>query len=180
MNKLSALRYIIYIAEIFFSFVFQGTPYLIPEVFGGKAVLLAALAVSFAFFEGDIVSIVLASVCGLLTDCSYSRTVGYYAIALVISCYFVSNIFESCIIRNLLTVMMVSTVLIPIIIIMQFVIYYAAAGYRGIWYFFFRHYVSRIIYTLAFVPVFYKINGFVYYRAFRKRGGEKTFWKKYP
>ena len=175
--RLKVLRNIIYSLEIFAAFILQVTPYMLPEVFGERAVVLVPLALSFSFYEKDIPSIAFASVCGLLTDCSYSGAVGFYAVALVISCYFVSNLFENCIFRTLLTVMMISSVVIPVIFFVQFLLYYAAAGYDGIWFFLIRHYIPRMIYTLAFVPLLYKLNGFVYKKISNKRGGVRALWK---
>ncbi len=158
MNKLRILKYAVYAVEIALSLLIQGTPYLLPEVYGGKAVLMLPLALSFAIFESDIPSMVFAVICGFLADCSYSGPIGFYVITLLILCFTVSNLNGSYIKTNLLTAMLLAVIGIPVIIFLQFLFYYVFAGYTDAWSFFARHYISRIIYTIAFVPVFYGLN----------------------
>ena len=89
MNK-KIIRYALYGIEIMICFALQVTPAALPEVFGGKAVLLLSLALSFGVFEKELPAMLLAVVCGFLTDCAYSGTVGFYVIMLVIACFTIS------------------------------------------------------------------------------------------
>ncbi len=132
-----------------------------PEISGGRAVLLIPAALSIAVFENDIASMIFAALCGYLADCSYSGTVGFYAVCLVVICFFVSVLTHEYIQTNIFTVMCISFVAVSIIIFLQFVFYYLAAGYDYAWQFFLKHYVSRIVCTSAFMPVFYCINNFI-------------------
>ena len=97
----------------------------------------------------------------MLSDTGYSGPVGYYAIALAILCYTVSVLMANYIHTNLLTIMIISTLSIPLIIAGQFLMFYIAAGYQNAGEYFTAHYISRIVYTWAFVPVVYGINRFI-------------------
>lgn len=158
MDKFRIVKYTAYGLEIIIAFIIQTTPYLLPEVFGGKAILLIPLALSVSVFEKEIPSMIFGAVCGLLEDCSYGGTIGFYSISLVVTCYVVSVLTENYIRTNLLTAMLASFFCIPAIISLQFVFYYIFMGYTNISGFFVKHYLSRIFYTLAFMPVFYILN----------------------
>ncbi len=161
MNRFRVVKYIAYAVEAVLVFVLQTTPYLLPEVFGGKGIILLPLAVSIAVFEPDIPAMIFAVVCGFLADCSYSGAVGFYTIMLVIMCFIVSTLTKNYIRTNLLTTMLAAFIGIPLIIFLQFVFYYLLAGYTDGWSFFVRHYIPRIIYTLAFMPVMYGLNSVI-------------------
>ena len=64
--KLSFFRYLAYALEILIFCVLQDTPKLMPEIFGAKPLLLAALALSIAAFENKIPSLVFGALCGIL------------------------------------------------------------------------------------------------------------------
>ncbi len=157
MNK-RVIRYILFALEILILYLVQVTPYLLPEVFGGKAILLLPAALSMAVFENEIPAMVLALVCGLLTDCAFSGPIGFYTIVLMIACYFISLLYQNYVRKTLLTVMLVSLTVIPLTLTLQFLFYYVFAGYSDGGYVFVHHYLSRIIYTVALVPVCYGVN----------------------
>ncbi len=158
MNKMKLLRCIAYSLEILLAFLWQVTPGLLPEVYGGKAVLLVPVALTIAVFESDITAMVFGVVCGLLTDCSYSGPIGFYVILLTISCFVISSLYENYVRKCLMTAMLMAFAAIPVIFVLQFLFYYVFAGYPDGWTFFVRHYISRIIYTLAMTPVFYGLH----------------------
>ena len=172
MNKLRVIKYVLYVIEILLALLIQCTPYLLPEVYGGKAIVLLALALSISVFEPEVPSMIFAVICGVLADCSYSGPIGFYAIMFAVMCFIVSVLNENYIRRNLLTAMIEAVIAIPAIIFLQFLFYYIMAGYGEVWSFFLRHYISRIIYTLAFVPLLYGLNKFLS-STFRTRGAFK-------
>ncbi len=161
MDRFRVVKYTAYVLEIIIVYVIQSTPGLIPEVFGGKPIMLIPVAITIALFEREVSAVVFGVICGLITDMGYSGAVGYYGIVLAITCFVVSNLMENYIKTNMLTVMIIATISVPIIVFIQFAFYYIFVGYTDIWGFFVRHYVSRIIYTWVFTPVFYGINKFV-------------------
>ena len=151
------LKYTLYIIIVMLAFIIQSVPCLMPEICGGRAVLLIPAAVCIAVFEDDITSMIFAVICGYFTDCSYSGTVGFYTVCLVVICYIISVLTYEYIQTNIITVLCVSFFAVSAVITMQFMLYYLAKGYDCAWQFFLKHYVSRMIYTFAFVPVFYGI-----------------------
>ncbi len=161
MNRYRVLRYLAFFLEIILCYIIQTTPGLTLEVFGGRPVPLIPLAIAFAAFEEEIPAIFFGVICGLLSDSGYSGPVGYYAITLAVLCYTVSVLMANYIHTNLLTVMIISTLSIPLIIAGQFLMFYIAAGYQNAVEYFTAHYISRIIYTWAFVPVVFWINRFI-------------------
>ncbi len=161
MNRLTIIKYVIYVIEILLALLIQGTPYLLPELFGGKAILLLPVAMTIAIFEDEIPSLIFAVLCGFLADCSFSGPIGFYVITFSVLCYIVSMLNGNYIRRNLLTAMLAAVIGIPVILFLQFLFYYILAGYDDVWGFFVRHYLSRILYTLAVVPVFYGLNRFL-------------------
>lgn len=158
MNRFRVVKYMAYSIEIILALVWQSTPYILPEVFGGKAVLLLPLALTVAIFEPEVPAMIFAVVSGLLADCSYGGAIGYYAIMFIIMAFVVSNLNRSVLRTSLFTAMLEAVIAVPVIVFLQFLFYYVFAGYTDAGYFFFSHYLSRMLCTLAFVPVFYGLN----------------------
>ena len=158
MNRFRIVKYTAYSIEILLALVWQATPYLLPEIFGGKAVLLILPALTIAIFEPEVPAMIFALVCGLLADCSYGGALGFYAIAFIIMAFIVSILNGSVLKTSLFTAMLEAVAAVPVMIILQFLFYYVFAGYSDAGYFFFSHYLSRMIYTLALVPLFYGLN----------------------
>lgn len=161
MNRFNIVRYTAFSIEILIFYIIQCTPGLSLEVFGGRPVLLLPLAMTIAVFEGEIPAIIFGVVCGLMIDAGYSGPVGFYAVTMSVLCFIVSVLMENYIRTNLLTAFIIGTIAVPVIIFLQFLLFYVLMGYDDVWGYFLSHYVSRIIYTWAFVPVFYGINRFI-------------------
>lgn len=168
MNKVRVIKYAVFVFEIFIMYIIQNTPNLVPEVFGGKPVILIPVVLTMAIFEKEIPAVVFGVLCGLLIDMGYGGAVGYYGITLAISCFIITNLIGNYIRTNMLTIMIVSSIIIPVIIFVQFLLYYVAMGYTNVWGFFVKHYISRIIYTLILTPVFFKLNSFIVKRTNEK------------
>lgn len=162
MNKFQTLRYISYGLELLLALILQNTPFLLPEVFGGRPVLLVAVALTVAMFEPSCTAAMWVGVAaGLLADYGYSGAIGFFALMLAVLCYFSNIIMNDYIKTNLLTAMLVSAVCIILIFGLHFLFFYVLFGYTDTGYFFVNHYLSRMIYTAAFVPVFFALNRFL-------------------
>ncbi len=151
-------KYLLYGAEILAGVLWQITPYGLPEIGGGKAVILAALAISLAMVEQEIPAMLLGAVCGWMTDSTSQGVVGFYGVLLVIACFGVSVACRYYIRRNRLTVLLLGLVTIPPLFLLHFWVYYILPGYEDGGYMFVRHYLARIVYTLAFLPPCYGLN----------------------
>ncbi len=164
MDSLKVVKYISFSVEILLVFIIQNTPFLMPEAFGSKAVLLIPLALSIAAFEEETQAVVFGAVCGLIADCGFGGPIGFYAVVLSVVCYAISFFLGNYMRTNLFTVMMISLLTVPIVIFLQFFFYYILMGYDSMWEFFAAHYISRMVYTIAVTPIFYGINKFISYR----------------
>ena len=161
MNKFNIIKNVAFSIEILICFIFQSNPMFSLEVFGGRPVLMLPAALTIAIFQGEIPAIVFGVVCGLLADSGYSGPVGYYAIMLAVACYAVSVLMENYIRTNHFTALIIGAVSIPLMIFVQFLLFYVAMGYDSVWEYFLAHYLSRIIYTTVLVPVFYSVNRYI-------------------
>ena len=73
-----------------FAFALQATPYLLPEIFGEKAVVLLPLALSVAFFEDESTAVIFGAFCGMAADLASCGNIGYFAISLTVICFVIS------------------------------------------------------------------------------------------
>lgn len=48
-------------------YVFQGSGFIIPEIFGGRPLMLISLALCIASFENTLPSVIFGALCGVLT-----------------------------------------------------------------------------------------------------------------
>ena len=151
-------RYLIYSFECLAAFVLQSVPCCAIEISGAKGALTVSLALSIAVFEGEVVSILFAAICGVISDISFSGTIGFFSIAMTIVCYFISLLFENYFKRNLFTVLIVSFAGIVLVLSLHFFIFFVIRGYTDGWQFFIKHYIPRIFCTLLAVAVFYGIE----------------------
>ena len=173
--------YIVYAIEILAAFMIQSTPGLMPELFGEKGILLLPLAITAAIAEPDVPAVIIGAFCGFLADVSRGGAPGIYSVMLVVICYIVGRLNTHYIKTSLPAAMLIGLASIPLMIFLQFLFYYVFAGYSDAMTFFVRHYAPRILYTLAFMPVFFCFNRMLYKlsgkrRSVRNRGGARH-WK---
>lgn len=83
-------------------YVFQGSGFMIPEIFGGRPLMLISLALCIASFENTLPSVIFGALCGVLTDISFDGSIGYFAFALTIVCYAENFVFSKYLYRHLL------------------------------------------------------------------------------
>lgn len=157
-RKFKIFRYIIYATELLVLFVIQGTPNIIPELFGGKPSLILPAVLTIAMFEPKLTALSFGLAGGLLTDISNGGVIGFFAIIMTICCYFISYLTSELIRIRLSLAIAVSFVTISAALSLHFLFFYVLCGYGNNGYFFVSHYVSRIIYTVALTPIAYYVN----------------------
>lgn len=162
-EKFTILRYIVYSLLIFIFFVLQGVPNLIPEICGGKPVLLIAFALSICSYEKEIPATAFGFACGIMCDLGVSNTIGYFTIALTVICYFQTMLLKTVVVKNFINTMLLSFVSVALIISLYFILFYIFKGFDNGLYYFTSHYLSRIIYTFLCVIPIYFINKFIYF-----------------
>lgn len=162
-GKLSTfLKYVSYVIEIILIYILFTTPRLIPEVFGGKPSLLIIIAISIAVFEREIPAMIFGLVCGLLTDVSYSTEIGVFSIGLTIICFILGYVANNIIVANIWNFLLVSFVSVSLLLFLHFVFAILIKGNEDPWNYFLMHYISRIVLTFIFTPVFYFLNRFIH------------------
>ncbi|MCH5299697.1 MAG: rod shape-determining protein MreD [Ruminococcus sp.] len=161
-KKLTVLRYFSYGIEILILYILQGTPNLIPEIYGGKPVLLICTALTIAAFEKEVPALFFGLGCGVLCDLAISNTIGYFAVVLTALCYLEAIIFNSVMVKNFLNTMLYAFCSCVLVIGLYFVFFFIFKGYTDIIYYFTNHYISRIIYTFVCVFPIYFLNMFIF------------------
>lgn len=157
-RKYTVLRYMAYSLEILIFFIIQGVPDLIPNVLGGKPLLLIPVALTIACFENEVPAMAFGIACGGMMDFGVGTHFGFYTIALAIVCFFVGYFAENYFNTKLVIALIISLVLIPLLISLNFVINYIFAGFSKGGYYFVHHTLATMGYTFLTVPVFYGIN----------------------
>lgn len=162
MKNLSFFRYFAYALLIVVFSVLQGTPNLLPEILGGKPLLLFSFAISIASVEEKIPSLILGAVCGVVIDILSGGTIGFFAIILTLLCYFESHIFSTYFVSGFLQVMVFALVSIPLVIGVYFLLFTVFAGIPDSGILFVNHYISRIVYTFVMTIPIYFVTRFIH------------------
>lgn len=176
-KRLTVIRYIAYSAEILILYILQGTPGLVPELFGGRPVLLICAALTIAAFEEELPAMFFGVACGVMCDLGTGAGIGFFAITLTALCFIEAQLFKSVIVRNFINSIGLCLGGCALSIGLYFVFFYLLKGYDGAGYYFVSHYISRIIYTfLCCIPVYF-LNMLLHTRL-RARGGEGNCRRK--
>lgn len=157
-KKFTVVRYIAYGLEILLLFILQATPNLLPEVFGGKPLLLIPAALTIAFFEPEIPAMFFGIACGVLLDFGYGDNIGYYTVMLGIICFILGWIFRDYMVVSFLNATAFSAVIIAGLICLNFLFFYLFAGKDEPGLYFVSHYISRAVYTFLCGIILYFIN----------------------
>lgn len=158
MGKLKWIRYASYVIEILVVFMVQETPGLIPELFGARPVLLIPVALSIALFEGERPSMMFGLFSGLLIDFGIGGALGFHALLLAATCFFLSVLATDLIHTNFLTAMLITIVVSCAVLLLQWLFYFVFAGYEGAFYALTAHFIPRFVYTVVPAPVIYYFN----------------------
>lgn len=157
-KRYKALRFFAYSIEILIFYIIQGTPKFIPSIFGSKPCMLIPIAITIAVFESEIAAMIFGTVCGILTDIGYGNTIGYFAITLCIICFFIGFFYQNVIVTNLINTSIIGFITVVLVLGFHFVIFHISQGNPNPKEYFISHYISRILYTFALVPLFYYLN----------------------
>lgn len=161
-KKYTVFRYLAYSLEILIIYILQGTPFFLPEILGGRPVLLIPVALTMAFYENEIPAMFFGLACGSLIDIGTGGNVGFYAFMLTLICFAIGNIFRDYMVINFLNGMAFCGGIITGLICLQFLFFYVFQGRIDGGLYFAQHYISRILYTILLSPVFYLINKHLY------------------
>ena len=121
-TRLKILRFVAYSIEIAVLFVLEGTPMLLPEIFGSKPCLLLPVALTIAVFESETASMSFGFVCGILTDIGYTGNIGFYTIVLTLLCFFIGYCAGNFFVTNLLNASIIGIGSITVLLVLHFLI----------------------------------------------------------
>lgn len=152
------LRYLAYSIEIAVLYVLQGTPGLLPEIFGSKPSILLAVALSIAVFESECVAMSFGCACGVLTDIGFTGRLGFYTIVLTLLCFAIGYCARNFFVTNLLNASIIGIVSIIVLTLIHFWVNVSLAEIDNAGMHFVMHYISRIIYTAVFFVPLYFLN----------------------
>lgn len=157
-DKYKYIRWLAYIIEILVFFVIQQTPGLIPEIFGGRPLLLLPILVGIAMFETEITSLFFGLFIGILLDVGLWDIIGFYAILFAVLGYVISVLAANLFQTNLLTSVIVTAVCIIIVYSLYYLFCYVLKFYDAPIYEFVNHFLARMAYTLVLSPIVYFFN----------------------
>lgn len=158
----SFFRYLSYVIEIILVHILSSTPNLFPELFGGKPTLLIVVAISIAVFEREISAMIFGLICGILIDFGFSNAIGTFTIGLTVICFILGYAANNIIVSRTWNMMLCSFVVILILFSLHFLFTYHLKGYGDDLNYILNHYVSRMIQTFIFSPLFYFLNKFLH------------------
>jgi len=157
-TKRDIIRYLAYCLEFLLLYVFQNTPWLMPELFSARPIFIIPAAVAISMYESETTSMLIGLFSGLLIDFAGGGLLGFHALLLCIFCFFTARICETYIQTNFITGMIVCSLATIISLLLHWLFMYVAFGYSHVGYTLLVHYLPIILYTLIFVPVLFIIN----------------------
>ncbi len=153
-NKPKYIRFAIYALLIGLVAIVQNSPYILPEIFGARALVLLPLCVSIAMVEREIAAAIFGAFAGVLWDIGSVKD-GFNAFVLLLICAVCSLLIIRLMRNNLLTALVLGAGAVVSYCVIYIIVnlFFAGAGasIRQI----FTFYLPTCIYTLAFIPVFY-------------------------
>lgn len=161
-TRYTAFRYIAFGLELLLLFILQSTPRLMPEIFGGKPLLLLPAVLSIAFFEESIPAMLFGLAGGVLLDLGYSDNIGFYTILLTLICFGLSLIFRDFMVVSFRNATAFISAITTVLVCVYFLFFFIFAGRENALVYFAQHYISRIIYTIICGILIYLLNKFIY------------------
>jgi len=157
-GRLKILRYIAYATEIILLYILSGIPGFLPTIFGIKPLLLLPVAITIAVFENEIPAMFFGLTCGALCDVGIGDRIGFYTIALTILCFFLGYCARNFFVTNFANAMAIGAATITLLICLYFLFFCAGTKTPNAGAHFLMHYLTRIVYTLLFLPLVFWLN----------------------
>ncbi len=160
-NRQKYIRFGLYALIIGLVALVQNSPYVLPEIFGARALILLPLVVSIAMFEREIAAAVFGALAGILWDiCSVKD--GFNSVVLLLICAVCSLLIIRLMRNNILTALVLGAGSIVTYCVIYIIINLLFGGAGASISQIFTFYLPTGIYTLLFVPVFYFPISWIY------------------
>ena len=160
----SFFRYLAYVLEIIVAFALSTTPRLLPELFGAKPVLPVCVALTAAIFEREIPAMVIGMIAGILTDISFTNSIGLFTITLTVVCFVVGYAANNLIVATFLNFLLYAALTVGALFMLYYLVRFIIPGTDENWLYFTRHIISRMVQTFLCSIPFYFLNKFIYNR----------------
>ncbi len=161
-TRYTVFRYVAYGLELLLLFILQSTPRLIPEIFGGKPLLLLPAVLTIAYLEDSLPAMFFGLAGGVLLDLGYSDNIGYYSFLLTVICFALSLIFRDYMVVSFFNATAFTAVITTVLVCVYFLFFFIFAGRENSMFYFVQHYISRIIFTILCGMPLYLLNKFIY------------------
>ncbi|MBQ5397940.1 MAG: rod shape-determining protein MreD [Ruminococcus sp.] len=153
--------YAAYSLELLLLFILQTTPLLIPELFGGKPLLMIPAVVTVSLMEEQVPALFFGLAGGALLDLGCSDNLGYYTITLTLICFLLGFIFRDYMVVSFLNAMGFTSAVTLVTVFFYFIFFILLSG-RADFSYFVSHCLSRILYTIVCTVPLYFINKFLF------------------
>ena len=160
----SFFRYLAYMLEIIVAFALSTTPRLLPELFGAKPVLPVCVALTAAIFEREIPAMVIGMIAGILTDISFTNSIGLFTITLTVVCFVVGYAANNLIVATFLNFLLYAAITVGALFMLYYLVRFVIPGTDEGWMYFTRHIISRTVQTFLCSIPFYFLNKLIYNR----------------
>lgn len=154
----SFFRYLAYILEIIVAFALSTTPRLLPELFGAKPVLPVCVALTAAIFEREIPAMFIGMIAGILTDISYTNSIGLFTITLTVVCFIVGYAANNLIVATFLNFLLYAAITVGAMFMLYYFVRFVIPGLDDGWSYFVHHLISRMVQTWICSIPFYFLN----------------------
>ena len=142
-----------FVLALFLTYVLQTMPGFL-SFFGVKPVFLVPLAICIAAYEGAFSGAIYGALAGLLWDIAAGRTTGFFAILLMVCCFF-SAVAVTMYLRNtVLNLSLLSAGVMLVLCTTDFVFGYLLHGYAGLAHLYFFKLLPIVVFSafLTFAP----------------------------
>ncbi len=154
----SFFRYLAYVLEIIVAFALSTTPRLLPELFGAKPVLPVCVALTAAIFEREIPAMLIGMTAGILTDISFTNSIGLFTITLTVVCFVVGYAANNLIMANFLNFLLYAAITIAALFMLYYLVRFVIPAADEGQYYLVRHIISRMVQTFLCAIPFYFLN----------------------
>lgn len=160
-----AIRIFIYIIQLFILVSIEQVPGLIPEIYGGRPLLILPLFLSVVLLEGNYTGFVFGLISGITMELSFGKYVGLQLFIMGLMGYILGKVREKLFEINIFTFIFFCILIEPLFIIMRFYLNYGtlwlAQSHLSLM--LINHVIPGILYTVLVSPVIYLFNRPVFY-----------------
>lgn len=129
---------------------------MLPEIFGGRPLVLISAALSIAVCENVSASVIFGAVCGALFDLGGYGNIGFYSFALTVCCCIVSSLLQNRLRSNPAAAMFLIFVSALAVITARYIFMSFQIGLIDSMILYFRHGASKAVLTfIAAVPLYF-------------------------